>query len=89
MRCSTPASFLTWTRARRLTRRSPGWWRPVPFDGWPAASTTNANITPERVVHLRKLLSPADRRRLLDDIKLAPAWMHPYFRAIAREEDTT
>jgi len=47
-----------------------------------------ANITPERVVHLRKLLSPADRRRLLDDIKLAPAWMHPHFRTIAREGDT-
>ncbi|MCF7837916.1 MAG: hypothetical protein K9N49_04730 [Candidatus Marinimicrobia bacterium] len=44
------------------------------------------NITPERVLHLRKLLSPSDRRRLLEDITLAPAWMHPYFRAIAREE---
>ncbi len=47
-----------------------------------------ANITPERVAHLRKLLSPADRRQLLADITLAPAWMHPYFRDIAREDDT-
>lgn len=47
-----------------------------------------ANITPERVAHLRKLLSPEDRRRLLDDITLAPAWMHPYFRDIAREDDS-
>ena len=47
-----------------------------------------ANITPERVAHLRKLLSPQDRRQLLEDITLAPAWMHPHFRAIAREEDT-
>ncbi len=47
-----------------------------------------ANITPERVAHLHKLLSPEDRRRLLDDITLAPAWMHPYFRDIAREDDT-
>ncbi len=47
-----------------------------------------ANITPERVAHLRKLLSPEDRRQLLDDITLAPAWMHPYFRDIARDDDT-
>ncbi len=47
-----------------------------------------ANITPDRVTHLRKLLSPEDRRRLLEDITLAPAWMHPFFRAIAKEEET-
>jgi len=47
-----------------------------------------ANVTPDRVAHLRKLLSPEDRRQLLDDITLAPAWMHPYFRAIAQEDDT-
>jgi hypothetical protein len=46
-----------------------------------------ANVTPDRVAHLRKLLSPEDRRQLLDDITLAPAWMHSYFRAIAQEED--
>ena len=45
-----------------------------------------ANVTPERVAHLRRLLSPEDRRRLLKDLPLAPAWMHPYFRAIAAEE---
>ncbi len=47
-----------------------------------------ANITPERVAHLRKLLSPADRRRLLEDIALAPVWMHPHFRDIASQEAT-
>jgi hypothetical protein len=45
-----------------------------------------ANITPERVAHLRKLLSSEDRRRLLEDITLAPAWMHPCFRAIAQKD---
>ena len=44
-----------------------------------------ANISSERVAHLRELLSPEDRRRLLEDIPLAPAWMHPYFRSIAGE----
>jgi hypothetical protein len=48
-----------------------------------------ANVTPERVVHLRKLLSPEDRRQLLDDITLAPVWMHPHFRAIAQVEDAS
>ncbi len=45
-----------------------------------------ANITSERVAHLRKLLSPEDRLRLIEDIPLAPTWMHSYFRALAREE---
>ena len=44
-----------------------------------------ANVTPARVAHLRKLLSPDDRRRLLEDLPLAPAWMHPHFRAIASQ----
>ncbi len=48
-----------------------------------------AHVSPARVAHLRKLLSPADRRRLLEDIPLAPAWMHPYFRSIAKEKDSS
>lgn len=45
-----------------------------------------ANISRERVAHLRRLLCPKDRRRLLEDVLLAPAWMHPYFRLIAGED---
>ena len=48
-----------------------------------------ANVTPERVAHLRKLLSEEDRRQLVEDIPLAPAWMHPYFRAIGGEKDAS
>ncbi|MGO8699214.1 MAG: DUF6088 family protein [Limisphaerales bacterium] len=48
-----------------------------------------ANISSLRVAHLRKLLSPADRRRLVKDILLAPAWMRPYFRAIASGKDAS
>lgn len=44
------------------------------------------NISPERVAHLGKLLSPQDRRQLLKDILLAPAWMHPYFHLIAGKD---
>jgi len=43
-----------------------------------------SNVTPERVAHLRNLLSSEDRQRLIEDLPLAPVWMHPHFRAIAR-----
>jgi hypothetical protein len=48
-------------------------------------SLGKTNVTAPRVAHLRKTLSPADRRRLLKDLPLAPAWMHPYVRSIAGE----
>ena len=47
------------------------------------------NVTSERIAHLGDLLSPRDRRRLLEDIPLAPAWMHPHFRTIAGEESAS
>jgi hypothetical protein len=44
------------------------------------------HITPARIKRLRRAL-PADKRReLVKDLKLAPAWMHPIFRALAEEE---
>ena len=43
------------------------------------------HITPARIAHLRRIL-PADKRReLLEDLRLAPAWMHPILREIAEE----
>lgn len=48
-----------------------------------------ANVSPERIAHLCQLLSPSDRRQLLKDILLAPAWMHPYFRLIAGKRGTS
>lgn len=47
------------------------------------------HVTPERVAFLRKLLKPEDRRRLLRDLRFAPAWMHPHLRFIAGEEKPT
>jgi hypothetical protein len=32
-----------------------------------------ANISPKRVAHPRKLSSPEDRRRLIEDVLFAPA----------------
>jgi len=49
-------------------------------------SLGKANVTRARVGHLRTTLSPADRRRLLRDLPLAPAWMHPHLRFIAEDE---
>lgn len=45
-----------------------------------------ANVTTERVTHLRGLLRSEDRRRLLRDLPKAPAWMHPHIRHIAGEK---
>jgi len=43
------------------------------------------HVTPERRDHLKRTL-PADKRReLIKDLRLAPAWMHPIFRELARE----
>ncbi len=45
-----------------------------------------AHVTRNRVAHLRKLLSATDRARLLKNLALAPAWMHPFIRFIASRE---
>lgn len=41
------------------------------------------HITPERRQHLKRTIPAAKRRELLDDLRLAPAWMHPIFRELA------
>lgn len=43
-------------------------------------------ITSDRIAHLRKILSPEDRRKLLADLSNAPVWMQPHLRAIAATE---
>jgi hypothetical protein len=43
-------------------------------------------ITQERVEPLRNLLPAADKKQVLKDLRLAPAWMHRYLRYIAGEE---
>lgn len=44
------------------------------------------HVTRERRAHLKRTL-PADKRReLLQDLRLAPAWMHPIFRELAQED---
>lgn len=42
------------------------------------------HVTPERISQLRKTLPAAERRKLLEDIALAPEWMRPHFRELAR-----
>jgi hypothetical protein len=43
------------------------------------------HITPERRKHLKRTIPARERRELLKDIPLAPTWMHPIFRELARE----
>lgn len=42
-----------------------------------------AHITPERIGHLKRTLPAKERQRLLNDLRLAPAWMHPLFRELS------
>jgi hypothetical protein len=41
------------------------------------------HITPARLAHLKRTLPAKERQRLLKDLSLAPAWMHPIFRELA------
>jgi hypothetical protein len=41
------------------------------------------HITPTRVSHLKRTLPARERQRLLKDLPLAPAWMHPLLRELA------
>jgi hypothetical protein len=43
-------------------------------------------MTHERRAHLKRTLPAKERRELIKDIKLAPAWMHPIFRELAEVE---
>lgn len=42
------------------------------------------NITPARIEHLKRMAPARERMRLLRDLPLAPAWMHRFFRELAR-----
>lgn len=44
------------------------------------------HIKTHHIAHLQKLLPSADRRRLIKDLRYAPAWMHPHLRKIAVEK---
>ncbi len=41
------------------------------------------NATDDRISTLQKVLSPSDRKKLTEDISLAPAWMRPIIRDVA------
>src|SRR5438046_2761420 len=41
------------------------------------------HITHARIEHLKRTLPANERQRLLKDLPLAPAWMHPLFRELA------
>ena len=41
-------------------------------------------LTPAQREHLKRTIPPAKRRELIKDLPLAPAWMQPIFRELAR-----
>ena len=43
------------------------------------------HVTKERIAKLKTNLPLKDRKALLKDIALAPAWMHSIFRELAEE----
>ncbi|WPG37192.1 DUF6088 family protein [Variovorax sp. EBFNA2] len=45
------------------------------------------NITAERIQRLRQTIPASERTKLLQDIALAPAWMQPLLRDVARDDD--
>ncbi|SFI26480.1 DUF6088 family protein [Planctomicrobium piriforme] len=44
------------------------------------------HVTQQRIDHLKRTIPAAQRRELLKDLRLAPAWMHPIFRELAEEK---
>ncbi len=44
------------------------------------------HVTPQRRQHLKRTLPADERRELIKDLKLAPAWMHAIFRELAEED---
>ena len=44
------------------------------------------HVTPEHLCRLRKNIPPAERRRLVDDLTLAPVWMHGHLRALVEDD---
>ena len=44
------------------------------------------HVSEARCQHLKRTLPANERRELLKDIRLAPAWMHPIFRELAEED---
>ena len=45
------------------------------------------HISPARVRHLREALPAHEREKVLRDLALAPAWMRPLLREVARTEE--
>jgi hypothetical protein len=44
------------------------------------------HVSRDQIDHLKRTLPVEERRDLLKDMTLAPAWMHPIFRELAGEE---
>ncbi len=43
------------------------------------------HVTPQHLRRLRETIPAKERQRLLDDLTLAPVWMHPHLRSLAED----
>jgi hypothetical protein len=41
------------------------------------------HVSPQRIAHLKRTIPAVERRALIKDLRFAPTWMHPIFRALA------
>lgn len=58
--------------------------------GWLAEALRNigrVHITTDRLRPLRSRLGPKDKKQLLDDLRYVPAWMRPFFRELASNDE--
>lgn len=46
------------------------------------------HIGADRIAHLRRTLPAGERRALLDDLALAPTWLRPFLRELAKTDET-
>jgi len=44
------------------------------------------HITPKRMAHLKRTLPVEERKQLVKDLRLAPTWMHQFFRELAESD---
>lgn len=60
--------------------------------GWLAEALRNigrVHVTTDRLKSLRARLGPKEKKQLLEDLRYVPAWMRPFFRELANDDDVS
>jgi hypothetical protein len=78
-----PLSVQNWTLSVISAVRKALVLRPVSCTS--CKSLGRENVTPARLAHLRRTVPAPERARLARDLDLAPAWMRPMLRDLAKD----